>query len=307
MEIASALDRAHRAGIVHRDIKPANIMVTKAGIKLLDFGLAKLKGIGGPISMSGIEGPRSTAIDTAHGTLLGTVPYMAPEQVEGKDADARSDIWALGAVLYEMVTGKRPFDGETPASVIGAILKDVPAPVSSRQPVAPRALDDVVVGCLAKDPEERWQNAGDVGRLLTKIANSPSTDSESRVRHGASRRERAAWAAVAALLLAALAYVTLWGRPVAPAGEVVRLSVNPPGQTVFTALTSATVPPRSLPCRQTAVRSHSSPDRLRSIPPCGCGRWTTPTLERCPELTMRKSRSGRRTAAGSGSSTARAG
>jgi Tol biopolymer transport system component len=241
-EIASALDRAHRAGIVHRDIKPANVMVTKSGIKLLDFGLAKLKAIGGPISMSGIEGQRSTAIDTAHGTLLGTVPYMAPEQVEGKEADARADIWALGAVLYEMVTGVRPFEGESPASVIGAILKDVPAPVSSRQPVAPRALDDVVAGCLAKDPDERWQNAGDVGRLLTRIANSPSTGSESRVRHGAAWKERAAWATVAVLLLAALAYVTLRGRPVAPAGEVVRLSVNPPGQTVFTALTAATVP-----------------------------------------------------------------
>jgi Tol biopolymer transport system component len=217
-------------------------MVTKAGIKLLDFGLAKLKGIGGPISLSGIERQRSTAIDTAHGTLLGTVPYMAPEQVEGKEADARSDIWALGAVLYEMVTAMRPFDGETPASLIGAILKDTPVPVSSRQPVVPRALDDVVTGCLAKDPDERWQSIGDVGRLLQLVASNRPAGAEPNPRPRRAWRERTAWIAITTLLLAALASVTWWRRPVAATGEVVRLSVNPPGQTLFTSLTAATVP-----------------------------------------------------------------
>src|SRR5687768_17072196 len=130
-EIASALDKAHRLGIIHRDLKPANVMLTRAGAKLLDFGLAKLKPPAGPISMYGMARMDTTSPGTAHGIILGTVYYMAPEQLEGKEADARSDIWALGAVMYEMVTGTRPFDGATPASVMGAVLKDDPPPLSS--------------------------------------------------------------------------------------------------------------------------------------------------------------------------------
>ena len=113
IEIADALDKTHRAGITHRDLKPANIMLTKTGAKLLDFGLAKLRGPAAPISMSAMT-RLTTAPNTAHGTILGTMHYMAPEQVEGREADARSDIWAFGAVLYEMATGRRPFDGDSP-------------------------------------------------------------------------------------------------------------------------------------------------------------------------------------------------
>ena len=167
---------------------------------------------------------------------------MAPEQVEGKEADARSDIWALGAVIYEMVTGTRPFIGDTPASVIGAILKDTPAPISTRQPLAPRALDDVVERCLAKDPDERWQSVADVGRLLQGIASNRTAGAEPHARPRSAWRERTAWIAATALLLAALAFVALWTRQVVPAGDLVRLSVNPPGEMAFTSLTASTVP-----------------------------------------------------------------
>ena len=159
IEIAEALDKAHRAGIVHRDLKPANVMLSKSGVKLLDFGLAKLR------SQAAVPAGLSTAATatspplTARGTILGTLQYMAPEQVEGKDADARVDIFAIGTIVYEMVTSVRAFEGTSPASVAAAILMGEPSAIAALQPSAPPHLDHIVNRCLAKDPDTRWQSA----------------------------------------------------------------------------------------------------------------------------------------------------
>jgi Tol biopolymer transport system component len=166
IEIGEALDRAHRAGLIHRDLKPSNVMLTKAGAKLLDFGLAKLH----PAPPHGLTATVTQAPLSAEGSLIGTVPYMAPEQLEGREADARSDLFAFGAVLYEMVTGRRAFVGESQASVMVAILEADPIPICGVQSLAPPALERLVTGCLAKDPDERWQTAHDLLRELRWIA-----------------------------------------------------------------------------------------------------------------------------------------
>jgi serine/threonine-protein kinase len=213
--IADALHTAHRANIVHRDLKPANVMLTKSGPKLLDFGLAKVERPAAPITMSGMT-RMAAAPATAAGTILGTIHYMAPEQVEGRDADARSDIWSLGVVLYEMATGRRPFDGESAASVIGAILKDTPPPVSTRQPLTPSALDHVVERCLEKDADERWQDAGDVRHELTWIAQAGSKPKADVPVAQPERRRVALWSVVAGIALAAALGLALAFRPHPP-------------------------------------------------------------------------------------------
>lgn len=172
IEIAAALDRAHRQGIVHRDLKPANIMLTKAGAKLLDFGLAKYTAITPALG----ENTQTLAL-TSEGTILGTFQYMAPEQLEGKEADARADIFAFGAVLYEMVTGLKAFEGKSQASLIAAILTSQPPPISGMQALSPSALDRVVAACLTKDPEDRWRDAGDLKRELEWVGDSAETAS----------------------------------------------------------------------------------------------------------------------------------
>lgn len=167
--IADALDAAHRAAIVHRDLKPANIMLTKSGAKLLDFGLAKPVSSDAGADQATIQKPITT-----QGMVVGTVPYMAPEQLVGEDAGARTDIFALGTVLYEMTTGQRPFQGKTTASLVAAITGAEPPPIRSLQPAVSPTLEHLIAGCLAKNPDDRWQSAADIARELRWIGTGES-------------------------------------------------------------------------------------------------------------------------------------
>src|SRR5580704_13803042 len=212
IQIADALSAAHAKGVIHRDLKPANIILTSSGVKVLDFGLAKLSS-GAKFGASGSsEVATKTEPMTESGSILGTLHYMSPEQAEGKDTDERSDIFSFGAVLYEMLTGKRAFDGETKTAVLAAILKDQPEPISQYQPQVPRALDRVVRKCLEKKPAERWHSAHDLKQTLELIdlagptnASTSMTASASGIQAASPSRRKWIFPTVAAVLVFALA------------------------------------------------------------------------------------------------------
>jgi serine/threonine protein kinase len=229
IQIADALDRAHRAGIVHRDLKPGNIMLARNGAKLLDFGLARTEAPVAAVS-SGSHSPTMSRSLTAEGTIVGTFQYMSPEQLEGQEADARTDIWALGCVLYEMATGKRAFEGKSQASLISAIMSSQPAPLSTVAPMTPPALERLVKGCLAKDPNERVQTAHDVKLQLQWIAEGGSQAGVAApVSSRRKTRERLAWSLAGAATIAAVSLALIAFQP-KPASRPVIFELTPPAQ-----------------------------------------------------------------------------
>ncbi|HEY7189170.1 MAG TPA: protein kinase [Vicinamibacterales bacterium] len=217
-QILDALDAAHRKGIVHRDLKPGNILLTQSGVKVLDFGLAKVEHAPDVDSRSRAE---TQALDlTAQGSLLGTLPYMSPEQIEGHDADARSDIFAFGVVLYELIAGTRPFTGNTQTTLIASILKDDPRPLIEIEPRTPRGVAEVVRSCLEKDREKRWQSARDVMHALRLIAAEPPPSTPARPAR--------VWQAVSVLMAVVALGIGGWVlRPAAP-GSVNRFESSVP-------------------------------------------------------------------------------
>ncbi len=236
VEIADALDKAHRAGIVHRDLKPGNIMMTKSGVKLLDFGLAK--GLAAPREPDITSLPTEAApAVTEKGTILGTFQYMAPEQLEGKEADARSDLFSFGCVLYEMATAQKAFTGTSRVSLISSILRDDPRPISAVVPMTAPALDRVVKTCLAKDPEERWQSAHDVKSELQWIGEAGSqAGAPAVVVSKRKNRERLAWICAAAAALAAGLFAAGYFRRSPREGKPILATLAPPEKLVVSDL-----------------------------------------------------------------------
>jgi eukaryotic-like serine/threonine-protein kinase len=240
-QIADALSCAHRQGIVHRDLKPGNIMLTRSGAKLLDFGLATAGASASPLQGLTTAGTQERPL-TQEGTILGTFQYMAPEQLEGLEADARTDIFAFGTLLYEMATGRRAFDGRTRTSLIAAIVSSTPRPVGEIVPMTPPALEHVIRRCLAKDPDDRWQNAVDIASELRWIAEAGSRAGEAApVLARRKLRLRAAWGLHAVTAAVAVLATLAVGRSLQEPSRLVRTSIMPPDHGRFDANAGAAV------------------------------------------------------------------
>src|SRR3954462_10956004 len=229
VEVADALDKAHRQGLIHRDLKPSNIMLTKSGAKLLDFGLAKAQtpAMAVAATFDAATAAHPTSPITQQGFLVGTFQYMSPEQVQGKEADSRSDIFAFGAVLYEMATGKRAFDGKSQIGIASAILEKEPEPISSVHPPAPPALEHIVDRALAKDPDERWQSASDIKAELKWIT---ASGSQPGLAHATALRPRVkpTWAIIGVLAGLAVGLATILFERSAPITPTIHASIVPP-------------------------------------------------------------------------------